>query len=139
LSIAAAIATIKEMEKKKVIQSIWQKGGYLQARTNRLLKQNDLDLIIKVQGKPCWQVFIIKPANGYSDLEIKTFIQQEVLAAGILWYGQHNISYAHSQADLDRLLGVYKKVFPELKRLIEEKQLRQHLKGKPITNIFKVR
>ena len=139
LSIAAAIATIKEMEKKKVIQNIWQKGRYLQTRTNRLLKQNSLDQIIKVQGKPCWQVFVIKPANGYSDLEIKTFIQQEVLAAGILWYGQHNISYAHSQADLDRLLGVYKKVFPELKRLIEKKQLRQHLKGKPITNIFKVR
>ncbi|MDP2586348.1 MAG: aminotransferase class III-fold pyridoxal phosphate-dependent enzyme, partial [Candidatus Komeilibacteria bacterium] len=58
LSLAAAIATIKEMEQKKVIQNIWQKGKYLQDLTNRLLKQNGLSEIIKVNGKPCWQVFI---------------------------------------------------------------------------------
>ena len=139
LSIAAAIATIKEMKKKRVLQNIWQKGRYLQNKTNQLLKQNGLDQLIKVQGKPCWQVFIIKSTEKYSDLEIKTFIQQNVLATGILWYGQHNISYVHTQGDLDKLLNVYKKVFPELKRLLEENKLRQSLKGRPITNVFKVR
>ena len=139
LSIAAAIATINEIKEKKVIQNIWQKGKYLQNNTNKLLKQNSLDKIIKVQGKPCWQVFIIKPTKKYSDLEIKTFIQQEVLESGILWYGQHNISFAHTKSDINKLLSVYKKVFPKLKKLIDENKLKQNLKGKPITNIFKVR
>ena len=139
LSIAAAIATIKEIERKKVINYIWKLGRYLQDNTNRLLKKNGLDDIIKVQGKPCWQVFIIKATKKYSDLEIKSYIQQEVLQAGFLWYGQHNMSFSHSKKDINELLAVYKKTFKQLKILLDTGKLIGHLRGKPITNIFKVR
>lgn len=139
LSLAAAIATINELEKKRVVPYIWKLGKYLQDNTNKLLKENNLDKIMKVQGKPCWQVFIIKPYKKYSDLEIKSYIQQELLQAGFLWYGQHNMSYSHTKKDINRLLKVYAKVFKDLKKLLDYSKLRQNLKGEPITNIFKVR
>ena len=139
LSLAAAIATIKEMEKKRVIKNIWDKGKYLQDKTNELLKKNTLANIIKVKGKPCWQVFIISPTKDYSELEIKSYLQQEILQAGFLWYGQHNMSFSHKQKDIDELLKVYGRVFLELKNLMDKKKLRESLKGKPITNIFKIR
>ncbi|MFA5317869.1 MAG: aminotransferase class III-fold pyridoxal phosphate-dependent enzyme [Patescibacteria group bacterium] len=139
LSLAAAIATIKELEQKKVIKYIWKLGKYLQDNTNNFLKENKLDEIIKVRGKPCWQVFIIKPSGKFSDLEIKSYLQQEILQAGFLWYGQHNMSFSHTKKDMDRLLGVYKKVFKNLKGLIDSGRLRGELRGQPITNIFKVR
>ena len=139
LSIAAAIATIKEIEKKKVIPYIWKLGKYLQDGTNKLLKKYNLDEFIKVQGKPCWQVFIVRDSFGYSALEIKTYLQQEILKAGFLWYGQHNMSFSHTKDDMDRLLKTYGKVFGELKELLEKKKLKENIKGGLITDIFKVR
>jgi len=139
LSLAAAIATIKELEKKKAIKYIWKLGKYLQDSANKLLEENDLGKIIKIQGKPCWQVFIIKPAEKFSDLEIKSYLQQEILQNGFLWYGQHNMSFSHTKKDMNRLLRVYKKVFKDLKELIDNGKLKEQLKGEPITNIFKVR
>jgi len=139
LSIAGAIATIKEMEDKKVIEYIWEKGKYLQKNTNLLLEKNGLSDIIKVQGKPCWQVFIIKATEKYSDLEIKSYLQQEILQAGFLWYGQHNMSFSHTQKDIDNLLKAYRKIFPKLKKIIDNGKLKENLAGGLITNIFKVR
>jgi len=139
LSLAAAIATIKELEKKKAIDYIWKLGKYLQDNTNKLLEKNGLAGIIKVQGKPCWQVFIIKPTEKFSDFEMKSFIQQELLQAGFLWYGSHNMSFSHTKKDVDTLLATYSRIFKELKELIDSGKLKGKLKGEPITNIFKVR
>jgi len=139
LSLAAAIATIQEMEKKKVINKIWQKGKYLNDKTNILLKKHELGNIIEIKGKPCWQLMIIKPFKNYTDLEIRSYLQQELLQAGILWYGQHNISFSHSKKDLDYLILTYNIVFEKLKKILEKGTLKQELKGEPITNIFKVR
>jgi len=139
LSLAAAIATIREMERRNVIKNIWQKGKYLQERTNELLAKNGLSEILKVKGKPCWQVFIGYGTKKYSDIEIKSYLQQELIQAGFLWYGQHNMSFSHSQQDLDKLIDAYAKIFPKLKKLLDEGKLRENLKGEPITNIFKIR
>lgn len=139
LSIAAAIATIKELEKKKVIPYIWKLGKSLQDGTNKLLEKHGLSEFIKVKGKPVWQIFMIKDSNGYSAMQIKTFIQQEVLRSGFLWYGSHNMSFSHTKGDIDRLLKVYDKVFGELKDLLKDKTLEKRIEGGLITDIFKVR
>lgn len=139
LSLSAGIATIKEMEKKKVIDYIWKLGKILQDGTNDLLKKNGLDEFIKVKGKPCWQVFGIKESHGYSDLEIKSYLQQEILQAGYLWYGSHNMSFSHTRKDIDGLLKAYAIIFAKLKELLEGKKLKENIKGGLITQVFKVR
>jgi glutamate-1-semialdehyde 2,1-aminomutase len=139
LSIAAAIATIKEIEKKKVISNIWKKGRYLIKETNKLIKKHKLEDVINIKGKPCWSLMFTYPYGKYSDLEIKSYLQQELLQKGFLWYGQHNMSFSHTKQDVDKLLRAYDKVFRNLKDLLERKKLKVSLKGKPITNIFKVR
>ncbi|MDO8577337.1 MAG: aminotransferase class III-fold pyridoxal phosphate-dependent enzyme [Candidatus Wildermuthbacteria bacterium] len=139
LSLAAAIATIQEIEKKRVIEYIWREGKFLQDGTTKLLKKHSLDDIIQVVGKPCWQVMKIHDASGYSDLEIKSYIQQELLQKGFLWYGQHNMSFSHTRKDIKGLLEAYDAIFGTLRELLQEKRLRQALRGEPITNIFKVR
>ena len=139
LSLAAAIATIKELEKKKVINYIWKFGDYLIKETNKLIKKNNLEDVIKIKGKPCWSLMFTYPAKNYTDLEIKSYLQQEILQAGFLWYGQHNMSYSHTKKDIDALLKTYARVFKDLRKLIDAGKLKQSLRGEPITNIFKVR
>ncbi|TSC59344.1 MAG: glutamate-1-semialdehyde 2,1-aminomutase, partial [Parcubacteria group bacterium Gr01-1014_107] len=139
LSIAAAIATIREIERRKVIPYIWKLGKYLQDSSNKLLKKYSLDDFIQVKGKPCWQVFIINEAYGYSALEIKTYLQQEILQAGFLWYGQHNMSFSHTRKDVNNLLRAYNKIFGRLGKLLKEKKLKENIKGGLISDIFRVR
>jgi glutamate-1-semialdehyde 2,1-aminomutase len=139
LSIAAAIATIREMERKNVIKHIWEKGEYLQKQTTALLEKNGLGEIIKLKGKPCWQVFAISSTKQFSNLEISSFLQQEIIQAGFIWDGDHNMSFSHSREDMDKLLKAYEKIFPRLRELLDNGKLRQAMKGGLITSIFKVR
>ena len=139
LSLAAAIATIKEIEKKKAINYIWKIGAYLIKETNKLIKINELEDVIQIKGKPCWSLMFTYPTKKYTDLEIKSYLQQEILQAGFLWYGQHNMSFSHRKKDVDGLLKAYARAFKQLKALLGSGKLKESLKGKPITNIFKVR
>jgi hypothetical protein len=41
---------------------------------------------------------------------------QEMLKRGVLTYGTHNISYAHTGADLDQLAVAYDETFDVIKR-----------------------
>jgi hypothetical protein len=127
------------MEKKKVIDYIWKIGKYLQDGANKLLKENGLLGFIEVKGKPCWQVFSIHENGGFTDLEIKSYLQQEILKAGYLWYGQHNISFSHTKKDFEGLLKTYSVIFQNLKKLLDSKTLKENIEGGLITNVFKVR
>jgi glutamate-1-semialdehyde 2,1-aminomutase len=72
-------------------------------------------------------------------LEIKTLFMQETLARGILTLGTHNMSYAHSEADVDKLMQVYDEVFPLLRDAVDNRSLRQYLRCTPLQPLFKVR
>src|SRR3989338_7252439 len=139
LSLVAAITVIKEFERKKVVEYIWRLGEFLGDGARQLISEYGLREIIKIKGKPCNLVMVFAATKDYTDLEIKSFLQHEILQNGILWYGGHTISYAHSLADMRRALRVFQKAFQKLRAVLDAKTLRQNLRGKPITNIFKVR
>src|SRR3989344_1224340 len=139
LSLVAAIAVIKEFERKKVVEYIWALGEFLRRGLRKLISEYGFNEIIQIKGKPCNLAAVFTATGDYTDLEIKSFLQQEFLQNGVLWYGGHTISYAHSAADMERVLQVYEKAFQKLRKVLDEKTLRQNLRGKPITNIFKVR
>lgn len=139
LSLAAALATISVMERKKVIPYLWKLGKYIQEKTNRLISLSRLSDIMSLKGMPCWSLFDIKPVNKYTALEITSYLQQELIQRGFLWEGSHNISFNHTIKEADALLRAYEEIFPKLKVLIENGRLREHLLGQPISDIFKVR
>ncbi len=139
LSLAAALATIKEMEEKKVIQYLWRMGAYLQKQTRKLLAGFGFEAFIQLGGKPCWQLFLIKEYQGFSGIEIKSYIQKQLLTRGILWTGSHNMSFSHKKKDVDYLLRVYKTVFEMLKNALDKKTLRKELGGKLIPGNYSVR
>lgn len=139
LSLAAAIATIKEMEKKNVIGYLWKKGRYIIDEANKIIKANDLEKVVKIKGKPCWSSMFVYATGGYNDLEIKSYLQQEMIQEGFLWFGQHNMSFSHSQKDIDNLLAAYRRVFGRLKKLLDDKKLKENIRGEVIKGVFKVR
>ena len=64
---------------------------------------------------------------------------QEVFARGVLTLGAHNMSYAHSDEDIKRLLNAYNEVFMLIKEIIEKNVMHKWLKTEPLVPLFKIR
>lgn len=139
LSLAAALATIGEMEQKRVIKHLWRMGRMLKEGTHELLEKHGLHDFIELRGLPPWHVVAIRPAAGFSDLEIKSFIQQEMLRRGVLWTGSHNMSFSHGKEEVRIVLEAYDKAFGALQDALRSRRLRSGLRGKPIQGNYNVR
>jgi glutamate-1-semialdehyde 2,1-aminomutase len=139
LSLAAALATMTKLQQEQVVKTLWEQGGKVKKGVNTLIKQHDLENVLSITGKDCWSFLIFKDTDIYSQWELKTLFLQEVFARGVLTLGTHNMSYAHSDEDISKLLNVYDEVFGVVKDVVEEKSLEKRLQTKPLAPLFKIR
>jgi glutamate-1-semialdehyde 2,1-aminomutase len=58
---------------------------------------------------------------------------------GILVIGTHNMSYAHSDADVAQLLAAYDEILPMLRAAVDREDLHDRLRCEPLQALFKVR
>ena len=139
LSLAAAQAVMTKISKEPVIETLEAQGKKVVSGVRDLIKKHGVGAFISVAGRPVWSFLVIGDAGSYTALELKTLWMQEMLDRGILSLGTHNMSYAHSDADVERLLSVYDEVFPILREAVDNAALWQLLKCDPLTPVFKVR
>lgn len=139
LSLAAAQATLDKLARYPVLDTIASQGRKVIAGLRAMIESNGLDYVLSVSGHPSWSFLIIKDTPRYSMWQIKTLFLQEMFARGILTLGTHNMSYAHGDDDVQRLLNVYAEVLPILKDAIENGQLEGYLQCKPLEPLFKLR
>ena len=59
--------------------------------------------------------------------------------AGILAYGTHNMSYSHSDEDVQKLLSAYDDAFGIIRSAIRMRNLDAQLRCEPLQPLFKVR
>lgn len=139
ISLAAALATLDKIKNQDVVNDVYTKGEYVKTQINNLLNKYNLNKVMQITGHPSWNFLLFKDTEKYSSYEIKTFYMQEMLKRGILAYGTHNISYAHTMADLNTLIKSTDDVFKDLMNYIENKTLLEHIKCMPLEPLFKVR
>lgn len=139
LSLAAAHATMIKLQKEPVIQTIWTQGLKIVDGAKALIKKLVLEDVLSISGKACWSFLIFKDTETYSQWELKTLFLQEVFARGILTIGSHNMTYAHSDSDISRLLMVYDEVFAMIKEVLIKRNLKELLQTEPLVPLFKIR
>lgn len=139
LSLAAAKATLDKLQREPVTKTLAERGQYALDGTAALLRSAGMDRCITVSGHPSWGFLSFADAGGYSSFEIKTLFLQEMFARGILTLGTHNLSYACTEVDIERLLSAYREVFPLLSDAINNKAVKQYLHCEPLKPLFKVR
>lgn len=139
LSLAAARATLDKLLREPILESMWARGQQLLDGVRALISRHKVEHIFTAVGQPVWSFLLMSDAGGYSSFEIKSLYMQEILARGILGIGSHNISYAHSPEDIDRLLTVYDEVFPIIKKAVDNQQMTHLLLCKPLQPLFRVR
>lgn len=137
ISITSAIATIKELRDKNVIQYLWEQGRKIKDGYNTLAKEHGLEKHTRCVGLSPRTVVVFKNKKEEDELILKSLFQQECIKRGVLFTGGHNICFSHSNKDVDYTLRVYSTVLEILKRAIQKRNVREVLKGKPARPVFR--
>ena len=136
LSLAAAVATIQEMIEKNVPAYLAEKGKRLKAGYNALAEELGIAHYTRCTGFDC-RTLVSFDASAGNPLELKSFVQQELIKRGILWSGFHNMSFSHTDADIDYTLQAYREVLGLLKEAVSRQTVTTELKGKPVEAVFR--
>jgi glutamate-1-semialdehyde 2,1-aminomutase len=138
--LAAAKAALDKVKRENVTATLAERGGRLMAGVEERIARHDCAGFLRVSGHPSWSFLTIADQPNASQFEIKTLYLQEVIARGILTIGTHNISFAHRDADIDRLLAVYDEVFPLLRDALRtDGGVIEQLRCEPLQPLFRVR
>lgn len=139
MSLAAAQASLRKIRSHNVIEKLNATGSKIADGVKALITKHGCEGFLGFAGHPTWSFLTMADANGSTSFEIKTLWMQEILARGIIAVGTHNVSFAHSDADVAKLLTAYDEVFPILRDAVENKAIRQYLRCEPLVPLFRLR
>jgi len=135
LSLAAAKATIHELKQKDVPAQLARRGALLKDGYNAMAAALGMSYT-SCAGAECRTLLSFSPRAG-DPLVLKSFVQQELLRRGILWGGFHNMSFSHTDADVEYTLAAYRDILPVLRRAVDEGNVRELLRGQPVAPVFR--
>ena len=137
LSLAAAKATIMEINEKPVIKRIWENGSQLMEEFNKITKENSLD--IELLGYPVRMKIIGKDSQGNDSILLRSLLVQELVKRGIFMHpGVAFISYSHTKEDIKLTLNALSDSIPTIKKAVVEDKLMSYLDGKPPKPVYSV-
>jgi len=135
LSLAAAKATIEELRDRDVPSQLARQGRKLKEGYNRIARELGTGYT-SCAGMDCRSIVTFDAAAG-DPLMMKSLLQQELIKRGVLWSGAHNLSFSHSDADVEHTLAAYRQALMILKQVIEEGRLKEALRGDPVEPVFR--
>lgn len=136
LSLAALVATVNEIRARNVPAYLAEQGLKLLEGYNRIAEKLGIDGYTGCKGHPARTLVTFEPTAG-DPLLMKSLVQQELIRRGFLWSGFHNLSFSHTDEEVDALLQAYWEVLPILKKAVEDNVLSQSLQGEPVQPVFR--
>jgi glutamate-1-semialdehyde aminotransferase len=139
LSLAAAKATLAELRAKAVPAHLERQGTKLRDGVRAIAGGLGIDYVT-VSGLPARTMVSFSATGAARDalpLEMKSLAQQELLKAGILWGGFHNVALAHDDADVAHTLAAWKTTLETVRRAVAAGRVREELRGEPVEAVFR--
>lgn len=135
LSLAAAKATIEELRDKRVPEFLDKQGAKLKNGYNLIAQKLGIDFTRAVGYN--WRSMATFDEKAGDPLIQKSLMQQEMIKRGVLWQGFHNMSFSHSDNDVDYTLKALEESLVILKRAVEQNRLKELLRGEPVQPVFR--
>lgn len=139
LSLAASIAVIDKMKRDKVIPRLWETGQSIAERVESVIGKYGLQDYISLSGASPWKIIAFNDHEHASKEAIKTRWMIEMLRGGVLVSASHNICYAHTSADIERIASAYDSACARVADDLKDGQLEERLETAPIYPVFAVR
>jgi glutamate-1-semialdehyde 2,1-aminomutase/spore coat polysaccharide biosynthesis protein SpsF len=138
LGLAAAKACIPKIRDEDVPAHLDRVGRHLKDGFNALAVENGLADVVECIGYPCRSIIAIDGGPAFDTLEIKSYMQQELLRRGVLWTAYHSLAQAHNLEDIDYALGAYDETLGLLKKAMDSRRpLRSFIEGEPVKPVFR--
>ncbi|MFA5805055.1 MAG: aminotransferase class III-fold pyridoxal phosphate-dependent enzyme [Melioribacteraceae bacterium] len=135
LSLAAAKATIEELRDKNVPKFLNDQGKKLKDGYNFIVNKLELDFTKTIGYN--WRSMATFDEKAGDPLIQKSLMQQEMIKRGILWQGFFNMSFSHSDTDVDYTLQALDESLSILKKAVQENKLKESLHGIPVQPVFR--
>lgn len=137
LSIAAAIATIKKLEDKNVIQYVHGNNAVLDRQVTALCHKYNSPIRIHNSGGLTRVSF--EGRGTATEQDVKTLFIQEMAQAGTLIIASHNLSYVHGPNEIKRVLSSYDHALSVIKDAMEKNNIKDRIHGHSIPSYANVR
>ena len=133
--LGAFVATLKMMDREKVVDHLWSYGKALQELMTCKAKEHGVEQHFKVGGVACSPWYATLDPEGQPSLTLRTLFSQEMIRNGVLmpWIA---LSWRHGDVELaltgqalDRALPVYRKALDE--------GVQKYLEGPAIKPVFR--
>lgn len=139
LSIAASLATIKKIREKNAIPSIWDFGSDLALKVESIIKSNQLEGIITINGLAPWKILGFNDSSFATAFDIKTLFIQEMLKRGLLINSSFNLNFAHKDLEKHKIINAFDETCALIAKGISNQNVLSLLTSLPIKPLFKVR
>jgi glutamate-1-semialdehyde aminotransferase len=137
LSLAASIATIKELQETNALNHIWGMGKILLDGYNDLSEELGLTHVTKCIGYPCWPEVIFNDLRVTSGRVFQSLVQQEIVKRGILTRPGMFVCYAHTSEDINTTLCAYKEALEVLREAVDAGNAEDLLEGEIIEPVIR--
>ena len=133
IGLAAAKICIPKIIEKNVVSHLYDVGSVLKKEINFLSIHYNLEEYIS-----CRSILALKNSIYFSDLELKTYIQQELIESHILWAAYHALSWSHKKKDIMITLNAFENIFKKINNYIKnKKKLKNYIKGQTVKPVFR--
>lgn len=134
-ALAAAIATIREMRERPVIDHIWRHGEALEQGLNEASREAGLARHVWCDGYPCSPVMQFRGADGRPYAELRTLFLQEMAARGVL-IPSVAPSFSHGANDVERTTEAARAALGACRRALDE-GVGRYLTGPAVKPVFR--
>jgi glutamate-1-semialdehyde aminotransferase len=134
LSLAAARATLDVLAEEDGPRRLHEVGQQLQDGARSVIDRHGLEELIGCPGRPVWTCLTF---GGEDPAGVKTLFQQECLRRGVLFASSHNLSLAHSAADVDDVLDAYDGALEQVAQAITADAIDETLEADRVKPVFR--
>jgi glutamate-1-semialdehyde 2,1-aminomutase len=134
-SLAAAVATMKIIQRERVVEFLFRQGERLIAGVNQAVREHKLSEYFQVTGKPPHLVYVTRDQDKNRSQPFRTLFLQETLKRGLLMPSLI-VSFSHKDQDVDRTLDGINEALYVYARAIDE-GFEKYLKGRPVKPVFR--
>lgn len=139
LSLAAAKATMEKLQQHEVLTHVHKMGTHLIHGLNQLIEKHKAAELFSVAGHPAWSFLLMSEPKMVSAQQLSSLMQQEMHRRGLLCGSAHNLSYAHTEAHINKLLAAYDEIIPLALNISNNGGFEAVFHGVETQPVFKVR